>query len=203
LLSGGLEPPHIGRWWRPNRRRLLKCPSSCRADGGLELFFGQAPSLTSAARGALALEKGLQAMSKRRTHSPEFKGPESPWRRSSGPQARSRRFAVDHAIHPIQVKQWKSRCGGRQRFCSPEARRATPTRKYRAKGGGAVSSRSGRLQIGLECAKKKSQAAVYARETAQTGRHESPLRFKASPGMLSCWGCTIHRSTTGPHTRCP
>ena len=48
---------------------------------------------------------GLPLMNKRRTHSPEFKARVA-MEAISG-RKRIQEIAADHAIHPIQVSQWK------------------------------------------------------------------------------------------------
>jgi transposase-like protein len=49
--------------------------------------------------------KGLPPMSKRRTHSPDFKARVA-MEAISGRKT-IQEIAADHAIHPIQISQWK------------------------------------------------------------------------------------------------
>jgi transposase-like protein len=63
-------------------------------------------------------------MSKRRTHSPEFKARVA-MEAISGRKT-IQEIAADHAIHPIQVSQWKKQLLEGPASCSPEARRPPP-----------------------------------------------------------------------------
>jgi len=87
-----------------------------------------------------------------------------------------------------------------QRICSPTARRATPTRKYRPKERSCSADPVG-SKMELECFKKKrSQAAVIARELRKLvdPRFTPEISITRQCELL---GLPRSRSTTGPH-RC-
>jgi putative transposase len=93
-------------------------------------------------------------MSKRRTHSPEFKAKVA-MEAISGRKT-IQEIAADHAVHPIQVSQWK-----RQLL---ESASELFTRGNKAKDHEASQAKEaelfqqiGRLQMELEWLKKKSQ----------------------------------------------
>jgi putative transposase len=93
-------------------------------------------------------------MSKRRTHSPEFKARVA-MEAISGRKT-IQEIAADHAIHPIQVSQWKKQLldGASELF--------TRDKKTKDKGEGQAKEAElfqqiGRLQMELEWLKKKSQ----------------------------------------------
>ena len=87
-------------------------------------------------------------MSKRRTHSPEFKARVA-MEAISGRKT-IQEIAADHSIHPIQVSQWKRQLleGASELF----------TRGKKSKDKEAeLFQQIGRLQMELEWLKKKSQ----------------------------------------------
>ena len=93
-------------------------------------------------------------MSKRRTHSPELKA-KIAMEAISGRKT-IQEFAADHAIHPIQVSQWKRQLldGASEMF--------TRGNKIKDKDEGQAKEAElfkqiGRLQMELEWLKKKSQ----------------------------------------------
>jgi putative transposase len=93
-------------------------------------------------------------MSKRRIHSPEFKARVA-MEAISGRKT-IQEIAADHAIHPIQVSQWK------KQLLESASELFTRGKKARDKDEGQAKEAElfqqiGRLQMELEWLKKKSQ----------------------------------------------
>jgi putative transposase len=88
-------------------------------------------------------------MSKRRIHSPEFKARVA-MEAISGRKT-IQEIAADHAIHPIQVSQWKRQLldGASELF--------TRGKKTKDKEEAELFQQIGKLQMELEWLKKKSQ----------------------------------------------
>ena len=93
-------------------------------------------------------------MSKRRTHSPEFKAKDA-MDAISGRKT-IQEIAADHAIHPIQVSQWKKQLleGASELFS--RGRKDKDKEESQAKEA-ELFQQIGRLQMELEWLKKKSQ----------------------------------------------
>jgi transposase-like protein len=93
-------------------------------------------------------------MSKRRTHSPEFKARVA-MEAISGRKT-IQEIASDHAIHPIQVSQWKRQLldGASELFT--RGKKSKDTGESQAKEA-ELFQQIGRLQMELEWLKKKSQ----------------------------------------------
>ena len=93
-------------------------------------------------------------MSKRRTHSPEFKAKVA-MDAISGRKT-IQEIAADHAIHPIQVSQWKKQLleGASELFS--RGRKGKDKEESQAKEA-ELFQHIGRLQMELEWLKKKSQ----------------------------------------------
>ena len=93
-------------------------------------------------------------MSKRRTHSPEFKAKVA-MEAISGRKT-IQEIAADHAIHPIQVSQWKKQLleGASELFI--RGRKDKDKEDSQAKES-ELFQQIGRLQMELESLKKKSQ----------------------------------------------
>ena len=93
-------------------------------------------------------------MSKRRTHRPEFKARVA-MEAISGRKT-IQEIAADHAIHPIQVSQWKRQLldGASELFTS--GKKSKETGENQAKEA-ELFQQIGRLQMELEWLKKKSQ----------------------------------------------
>ena len=97
---------------------------------------------------------GLPPMSKRRTHSPEFKARVA-MEAISGRKT-IQEIAADHAIHPIQVSQWKRQLldGASELFT--RGSKSKDKEEGQAKEA-ELFQQIGRLQMELEWLKKKSQ----------------------------------------------
>jgi len=93
-------------------------------------------------------------MSKRRTHSPEFKARVA-MEAISGRKT-IQEIAADHAIHPIQVSQWKRQLldGASELFI--RGKQSKDKDEGQAKEA-ELFQQIGRLQMELEWLKKKSQ----------------------------------------------
>ena len=93
-------------------------------------------------------------MSKRRTHSPEFKARVA-MEAISGRKT-IQEIAADHAIHPIQVSQWKRQLldGASELFT--RGQKSKDKEEGQAKEA-ELFQQIGRLQMELEWLKKKSQ----------------------------------------------
>ena len=93
-------------------------------------------------------------MSKRRTHRPEFKARVA-MEAISGRKT-IQEIAADHAIHPIQVSQWKRQLldGASELFT--KGKKSMDTGESQAKEA-ELFQQIGRLQMELEWVKKKSQ----------------------------------------------
>jgi putative transposase len=95
-------------------------------------------------------------MSKRRTHSPEFKARVA-MEAISGRKT-IQEIAADHAIHPIQVSQWKRQLldGASELFTRGSKSKDKDKEEGQAKEA-ELFQQIGRLQMELEWLKKKSQ----------------------------------------------
>lgn len=93
-------------------------------------------------------------MSKRRTHSPEFKARVA-MEAISGRKT-IQEIAADHSIHPIQVSQWKKQLleGASELFI--RGKKSSDKNDSHAKEA-ELFQQIGRLQMELEWLKKKSQ----------------------------------------------
>ena len=93
-------------------------------------------------------------MSKRRTHSPEFKARDA-MEAISGRKT-IQEIAADHAIHPIQVSQWKRQLldGASELFTRGKQHKDTGESQAKE---AELFQQIGRLQMELEWLTKKSQ----------------------------------------------
>ena len=93
-------------------------------------------------------------MSKRRTHNPEFKARVA-MEAISGRKT-IQEIAADHAIHPIQVSQWKRQLldGASELFTRGKK---TKNKEEEQAKEAELFQQIGRLQMELEWIKKKSQ----------------------------------------------
>ena len=93
-------------------------------------------------------------MSKRRTHSPEFKARVA-MEAMSG-RNMIQQIAADHAIHPIQVSQWKRQLldGASELFVRGNKSKDTGEIQVKET---ELFQQIGKLQMELEWLKKKSQ----------------------------------------------
>jgi putative transposase len=93
-------------------------------------------------------------MSKRRTHSPEFKAKVA-MEAISGRKT-LQEIAADHAVHPIQVSQWKKQLleGASDLFTRGKK---TQTKDESQAKQAELFQQIGKLQMELEWLKKKSQ----------------------------------------------
>ena len=93
-------------------------------------------------------------MSNRRTHSPEFKAKVA-MEAMSGRKT-LQQIAADHAVHPIQVSQWK------KQLLAGDSELFSPGKKSKEKDDSQAKESElfqqiGRLQMELEWLKKKSR----------------------------------------------
>ena len=93
-------------------------------------------------------------MSKRRTHSPEFKARVA-MEAISGRKT-IQEIAADHAIHPIQVSQWKKQLLESASDLFTRGKKTKDKEEGQAKEA-ELFQQIGRLQMELEWLKKKSQ----------------------------------------------
>ena len=93
-------------------------------------------------------------MSNRRTHSPEFKAKVA-MEAFSGRKT-LQQIAADHAVHPIQVSQWKKQLleGASELFSSGKKRKEKDDSQAKES---ELFQQIGRLQMELEWLKKKSR----------------------------------------------
>ncbi|APD47680.1 transposase [Synechococcus sp. SynAce01] len=93
-------------------------------------------------------------MSKRRTHSPEFKSKVA-MEAISGRRT-LQEIAADHAVHPIQVSQWKKQLleGASELFAKGKKTQGKDESQAKE---GELFQQIGKLQMELEWLKKKSQ----------------------------------------------
>ena len=93
-------------------------------------------------------------MTKRRTHSPEFKARVA-MEAISGRKT-LQEIAADHAIHPIQVSQWKKQLleGAGDLFCKGRKDKEQGDQRARE---AELFQEIGKLKMELEWLKKKSQ----------------------------------------------
>ena len=123
---------------------------------------------------------GLPRMSKRRTHSPEFKTRVA-MEAISGRKT-IQEIAADHAIHPIQVSQWKKQLldGASELFT--RGKKSKDQEESQAKEA-ELFQQIGKLQMELEWLKKKSQL-LWRPWTAEAGRSRPP-RAQYQPPMCA------------------
>jgi transposase-like protein len=93
-------------------------------------------------------------MSKRRTHSPEFKAKVA-MEAISGRKT-LQEIAADHAVHPIQVSQWKKQLLEGASDLFTRGKKAHTKDESQAKEA-ELFQQIGKLQMELEWLKKKSQ----------------------------------------------
>ncbi|WP_255147005.1 transposase [Synechococcus sp. ATX 2A4] len=93
-------------------------------------------------------------MSKRRTHSPEFKAKVA-MEAISGRKT-LQEIAADHAVHPIQVSQWKKQLLEGASDLFTRGNKTQPKDESQAKEA-ELFQQIGKLQMELEWLKKKSQ----------------------------------------------
>jgi transposase len=132
-------------------------------------------------------------MSKRRTHSSEFKAKVAMEAISS--RKTILEIAADHASHPIQVRQWKKQLleGTSELFA--RGKQSKDKEEGQAQEA-ALSQQIGRLQMELEWLKKISTARVPVNWAPWS---ITTILTSASAANGSCWGCLDPRSTTGQH----
>jgi transposase-like protein len=97
---------------------------------------------------------GFPTMSTRRTHNPEFKAKVA-MEAISGRKT-LQQIAADHAVHPIQVSQWKKQLldGASELFNTGRKTRDKDNSQAKES---ELFQQIGRLQMELEWLKKKSQ----------------------------------------------
>jgi len=130
-------------------------------------------------------------MSKRRTHSPEFKARVA-MEAISGRKT-IQEIAADHAIHPIQVSQWK------RQLLDGASELLTRGKKGKDKEEGQVKEAElfqqiGRLQMVLEWLKKVSAAL---RPMNCENWSITTTLSSASAVSVCCWACRDPRFITG------
>ena len=135
-------------------------------------------------------------MSKRRTHSPEFKSRVA-MEAISGRKT-IQEIAADHAIHPIQVSQWKKQLldGASELFTRGKKNKVKEESQVKE---AELFQQIGKLQMELEWLKKKISAALTPMNCASWSIQTTPS--SASAGNVPCWDCPDPRSITGRH-RC-
>ncbi len=131
-------------------------------------------------------------MSKRRTHSPEFKARVA-MEPISGRKT-TQEISADHAVDPIQVSQWKRQLldGASELFT--RGRKSKDQVEGQAKEA-ELLQQIGRLQMELEWLKKKISAALTPMN-CESWSITTTLR-SASAFSVPCWACRDRRSTTG------
>ena len=134
-------------------------------------------------------------MSKRRTHSPEFKARVA-MEAISGRKT-IQEIAADHAIHPIQVSQWKRQLldGASELFS--RGKNTKDKEEGQAKEA-ELFQQIGRLQMELECLKKVSPALMPV-SCESWSITTTPI--SASAANVRSWAWPDPRSITGPR-RC-
>jgi transposase len=133
-------------------------------------------------------------MSKRRTHSPEFKARVA-MEAISGRKT-IQEIAADHAIHPIQVSQWKRQLLDGASDLFTRGKKSKDKEEGQAKEA-ELFQQIGRLQMELEWLKKKVSAALMPVTCASWSITTTPS--SASAANVLCWACPDPRSITGPH----
>jgi transposase len=130
-------------------------------------------------------------MSKRRTHSPEFKARVAMEAISS--RKTIQEIAADHAIHPIQVSQWKRQLldGASELFT--RGSKSKDKEEVQAKDA-ELFQQIGRLQMKLEWLKKISAALTPVNCASWS---ITTTLNSASAGSAFCWACRDQRSITG------
>lgn len=130
-------------------------------------------------------------MSKRHTHSPEFKARVA-MEAISGRKT-IQEIAADHAIHPIQVSQWKRQLldGASELFT--RGKKTKDKEEVQAKEA-ELFQQIGKLQMELEWLKKISVAL-----TPMNCASWSIMTTLSSASVVSalCWAYRARRSTTG------
>jgi transposase-like protein len=135
-------------------------------------------------------------MSKRRTHSPEFKARVA-MEAISGRKT-IQEIAADHAIHPIQVSQWKRQLldGASELFTRGKKSKDTGESQVKE---AELFQQIGKLQMELEWLKKKISAALTLVNFASWSI--TTIQSSASVVNVPCWVCPDPRFITGRH-RC-
>jgi transposase-like protein len=131
-------------------------------------------------------------MSKRRTHSPEFKARVA-MEAISGRKT-IQQIAADHAIHPIQVSQWKRQLldGASELFTRGKQTKDREEGKAKE---AELFQQIGRLQMELEWLKKISAAVrPMTYESALTMR----IQISRSAVNVNSWDCHAQPSITSP-----
>ena len=134
-------------------------------------------------------------MSKRRTHSPEFKARDA-MEAISGRKT-IQEIAADHAVHPIQVSQWKRQLldGASELFT--RGKQSKDKEESQAKEA-ELFQQIGKLQMELEWLKKISAALMPVNCASWS---ITTIQSSASAGNARCWVCPNRRSVTGRY-RC-
>ena len=130
-------------------------------------------------------------MSKRRTHSPEFKAMVAV-KAISGRKA-IREIATDRAIHPIQVSQWKRQLLDGARDLFTRGKKIADKNESQAKQA-ELFQKIGRLQMELEWLKKVS-VALMPMNCASWLIMTTPSSVSAA--NVRCWVFRDRLSTTG------
>ena len=131
-------------------------------------------------------------MSKRRTHSPEFKARVA-MEAISGRKT-IQEIAADHAIHPIQVSQWKRQLLDSASELFTRGKKSKDSSESQAKEA-ELFQQIGKLQMELEWLKKKISAALTPMNCASWSI--TTTLGSASAGNALCWAYHDGRSTTG------
>ena len=136
-------------------------------------------------------------MSKRRTHSPEFKVRVA-METISGRKT-IQEIAADHAIHPSQVSQWKRQLldGASELFIRGKKNKDTGDSQVKE---AELFQQIGKLQMELEWL-KKNLSCSDARELNCASLSTTTIQSSASAGNAPCWVCPNPRSITDRH-RC-
>jgi transposase-like protein len=134
-------------------------------------------------------------MCKRRTHSAEFKARVAMEAISGRKTIQD--IAADHAIHPIQVSQWKRQLldGASKLFTRGKKSKDTGESQVKE---AELFQQIGKLQIELEWLKKISAALTLVNFASWS---ITTIQSSASAGNAPCWVCPDSRSITGRH-RC-
>ena len=134
-------------------------------------------------------------MSKRRTHSPEFKARVA-MEAISGRET-IQEIAADNAIHPIQVSQWKRQLldGASELFTRGKKNKDQEDRQAKE---AELFQQIGKLQMELEWLKRVSAALTPVNCASWS---ITPTLRSVSATNVRYWDCRGPRSTTGRH-RC-
>jgi transposase-like protein len=122
-------------------------------------------------------------MSKRRTHSPEFKAKVA-MEAISGRKT-LQEIAADHAVHPIQVSQWKKQLLEGASDLFTRGKKAQAKDESQAKEA-ELFQQIGKLQMELEWLKKVSTALMPV--NCENWSIMTTLSSRSAVNV-SCWGC--------------